>query len=104
MTVAELYQWAAIYRWGTSRISRLEGHLQAGYAVLPYDSNVCRRWADIRAECRRAGRPISAQDAWIAATALAFDLPLLTNNSDDFVAVSRLEILSVKGGSSADSS
>ncbi len=65
MTVAELYQWAAIHQWGTPRINRLENYLKEGYAVLPFDVNVCRHWGNIRAECRRAGRPISAQDAWI---------------------------------------
>ena len=92
MTVAELYQWTAIHQWGAARIQRLEDHLQDGYTVLPFDVHVCRHWGEIRAECQRAGRPISAQDAWIAATALAFDVPLLTNNGDDFVAVSHLQL------------
>jgi hypothetical protein len=33
---------------------------------------------DTRAECRSAGRPISPQDAWIAATALQHDLERIT--------------------------
>ena len=69
--------------------------LKEGYSVLPFDVNVCRHWVEIRAECQRAGRPISAQDAWIAATALAFELPLLTNNRDDFAAVGQLQMLTV---------
>lgn len=98
MTVAELYQWTALHQWGTPRIKRLETHLEAVYAVLPFDVNVCRYWGDVRAECQRAGRPISAQDAWIAATALAFGVPLLTNNSDDFMAVSGLQMLNTGTG------
>lgn len=96
MTVAELYQWAALHQWGLSRIKRMEAHLEASYAVLPFDVNVCRYWGDVRAECQRAGRRISAQDAWIAATALAFSVPLLTNNRDDFMAVSGLRMLNTR--------
>ena len=69
MTVAELFQWAAIHNWGTHRMSQLEASLQ-NYTILPFDVVLCRLWGEIRAKCRAAGRPISPQDAWIAATAL----------------------------------
>jgi predicted nucleic acid-binding protein len=50
-------------------------------------------WADIRARCRSAGRPISPQDAWIAASALQYALPLVTHNTADFEAVETLDII-----------
>ncbi|NOQ36360.1 MAG: type II toxin-antitoxin system VapC family toxin, partial [Methylococcaceae bacterium] len=37
MTVAELYQWAAIHHWGISRISQLESYLHERYSILPFD-------------------------------------------------------------------
>ena len=37
------------------------------------DDNLCTVWATIRADARAAGRALSPQDAWIAATALALD-------------------------------
>jgi predicted nucleic acid-binding protein len=69
MTVAELFQWAAVRNWGQSRINQLELSLR-DYVILPFDIALCRLWAQVRARCRAAGRPISPQDAWIAATAL----------------------------------
>ncbi|NKQ34663.1 MAG: type II toxin-antitoxin system VapC family toxin [Chloroflexi bacterium] len=92
MTVAELYQWAFIRNWGERRLKELEKQLQ-GYLVFPFDIVVCRYWAEVRADCRRAGRPISSQDAWVAATALQYNLPLVTHNPADFSAVANLKII-----------
>lgn len=68
MTVAELYQWAAVRNWGQRRVYQLETHLRS-YVVIPFDSTVCQVWGSVRAVCQRAGQPISVQDAWIAASA-----------------------------------
>jgi len=38
---------------------------------------------------------IFKKDAWIAATALQYKLPLVTHNPDDFNAVDNLEIISI---------
>src|SRR5262245_30795552 len=46
--------------------------------ALPLDA--ARRYAEIRAELRRAGQPVGSNDLWIAAHALADDLTLVTNN------------------------
>jgi tRNA(fMet)-specific endonuclease VapC len=69
MTVAELYQWAYIRNWGKQKLTRLEEQLRA-YVIVPYDNELCKQWATVCVERQRLGRPISVQDAWIAATAL----------------------------------
>ncbi len=92
MTVAELFQWAAVRKWGERRKSELEDALQ-NYVILPFDVELCRFWGKIRAECRSAGRPISPQDAWIAATAIHHALRLVTHNPDDFDAVKGIEVI-----------
>jgi len=92
VTVAELYQWAYIRNWSETRRQKLEASLQ-NYAVLPFDLTLCRLWGEIRSKCRAKGRPISPQDAWIAATAFRFHLPLVTHNPIDFEAVEDLQIL-----------
>jgi predicted nucleic acid-binding protein len=83
MTVAELFQWAAIRSWGKARLGRLEQLLET-YTILPVDMNLCRHWAEIRATRSKAGLPISPQDAWIAAAALRYQLALITHNPDDY--------------------
>ena len=52
--------------------------------VLPFDSAAASAYADIGANRRRAGRPIGAFDAAIAAIARSRSLPLATRNLSDF--------------------
>jgi tRNA(fMet)-specific endonuclease VapC len=92
MTAAELFQWAFTRHWGESRIQGLEVSLQS-YTILPFDVDLCKRWGEIRAARRAKGRPISPQDAWIAATALQHHLPLVTHNRSDFEAIEELELI-----------
>jgi len=92
MTVAELFQWAAVRRWGEARIARLEQYLEH-YTTLPVDINTCRQWATVRASRSAAGMPISPQDAWVAATALRYCLPLITHNPDDFQQIPGLTVI-----------
>jgi tRNA(fMet)-specific endonuclease VapC len=92
MTVAELFQWAFVHNWGARRMSQLETSLQ-NYTVLPFDIALCRLWGEVRANCRAVGRPISPQDAWIAATALQHRMPLVTHNPADFEAIEELELI-----------
>ena len=92
MTVAELFQWAFVHNWGARRMSQLETSLQ-NYTVLPFDIALCRLWGEVRARCRAVGRPISPQDAWIAATALQHRMPLVTHNPAYFEAIEELELI-----------
>jgi tRNA(fMet)-specific endonuclease VapC len=96
MTVAELYQWAYIRNWGSRKLTQLEEQLHQ-YVIVPFDNELCKQWASISVQRRRMGRPISVQDAWIAATALRHNCPLVTHNSDDFSNITGLEIISEAG-------
>ena len=93
MTVAELFQWAAVRNWGANRVHQLEQTLLETYTVLAFDINTCRLWGIVRAKCRSTGRPISPQDAWIAATALQHKFPLVTHNPADFEIIEDLELI-----------
>ena len=93
MTIAELYQWAAVHKWGIRRINALEHTLERDYTHVPIDWETCRLWGIIRAECRKIGHTISAQDAWIAATARQYNLPLVTHNPTDFEPVCGLQVI-----------
>ena len=45
-------------------------------------------------ETRRAGTPMSVADAWVAATALHLQLPLVTHNRTHFAGIAGLTIIS----------
>jgi tRNA(fMet)-specific endonuclease VapC len=50
MTVAELYQWAAVRKWGARRRAQLDQTLN-NYLVIPVDIDMCRIWGE-RPSCR----------------------------------------------------
>ncbi|OYY93653.1 MAG: hypothetical protein B7Y41_10395 [Hydrogenophilales bacterium 28-61-23] len=60
---------------------------------LPFDSVAAEHFARLVAERRRIGRPITTQDAQIAAIALANDMPLATRNTDGFKAIPGLALV-----------
>ena len=91
MTVAEMYEGAARAAWGAARIQQLEQVLQS-YVIVASSPRICRAWGEVRFVRRQ--RPISAQDAWIAATALVRGLPLATNDVSGFSGIGGLRILS----------
>ena len=62
---------------------RTFGGLFAG-RVLPFDSSAARDYADIAAERRAAGRPISQSDCQIAAIARSRGIAVATRNVRDF--------------------
>jgi tRNA(fMet)-specific endonuclease VapC len=93
MTVAELYQWAYVRNWGEQKLAQLEDRLRS-YVVVPYDNELCRQWAKVCAERQRLGKPISVQDAWIAATALRHGCSVIPHNRDDFADIAGLTVIS----------
>ena len=96
MTLAEMRQGALDASWGPRRSAVLESYL-ADFSVLHSDSLLCSTWAAVRNESTQKGRPISAADAWIAATALVLTAPLVTNNSKDYRHLDKLQIISARG-------
>src|SRR5687767_8178214 len=82
-TVAELLRWPLERGWGPSRRANWEQSLRR-YVVQPWDWELCRRWAQVRADCRRIGHPIDTADAWQAATALHLGVHLVTHNRRHF--------------------
>jgi predicted nucleic acid-binding protein len=55
---------------------------QATYVALPVDEAVASAFAELVAIARRAGRRPRVQDAWIAATARAHDVPVYSQDAD----------------------
>ncbi len=93
MTVAELDRWAIQYTWGEAKRNGLETFLQK-YFISFSDRALCRKWAEAVYSARRNGRPIRTADAWIAATALLYEVPLVTHNCSNYAGVAGLDVIS----------
>jgi tRNA(fMet)-specific endonuclease VapC len=93
MTLGELRLWGIMRRWRQTRMTALENAVEK-CVVFPPDDQTVTMWADITAKCRQLGRPISCGDAWIAATAVRHQLPLVTHNRQDFAPVAGLKVIS----------
>ncbi len=89
-TLGELLEGAALANWGPVRWARLETML-ARLTVLHSSEDVVVQWAEVRA-VRRA-QPMPVADCWIAATALAFGLELVTHNPADFSGIPGLAVI-----------
>lgn len=93
MTMAELFQWSLTSNWGQRKMSEFEVHLKR-YSIHHSTSELAHLWAEIRNNGRRLGNCIAPADAWIAATALYYNVPLVTHNAGDFQNVAGLTIIS----------
>jgi tRNA(fMet)-specific endonuclease VapC len=89
-TVGELEAGALLSNWGLRRRNELAEQLSI-CTVLDSNELIVLRYAEVRVARRQ--QPISAQDAWIAATALAYDLELVTHDAGDFAGIPGLRII-----------
>ena len=82
ITVGEL-RWGVLMaddpavRHRRMRTLELVGRLEP----LPVDDAVADAWAGLVAQLRQAGQRMGVNDSWIAATAIAHDLPLVTQDA-----------------------
>ena len=91
VTVAEMHYGAERARWGAKRRKSLEEHLK-NFVVVPYNNEIAKTYARVVVERERSGRAISWPDAWIAATVLWHDLPLVTHDGD-FAGITGLNLI-----------
>jgi predicted nucleic acid-binding protein len=61
---------------------------------LPIDGSVARAWAALRLRLREAGRRMPLNDSWIAATAIAEGIPVVSQD-DDYDNVPGLAVIRV---------
>ena len=61
---------------------------------MPYECDLCTKWAEVTVEAQAAGRRIDCADAWIAATAVLTGSPLITHNRNDYLGVPGLTLIS----------
>ena len=92
MAIAELDRWALAHNWGEKRKRDLETFMQR-FTVIEVSRDLCRKWAEATHSAHRAGRPIETADAWMAATALLYNVPLITHNGRHYAGVSGLQVI-----------
>ncbi len=83
ITVGELRSGVLSATDTTARAARLRSLSKALESEpLPVDDGVAIAWAELRARLRERGRHLAVNDSWIAATAIAHGLPLVTQDRD----------------------
>ena len=99
MTMAELEFGARRRNWGTRRQEELRNFVTLHFVELLPTRETAFLWGRIKAEAEQNGRQVEAADAWIAATALEYTVPLMTNNRRDFEFISGLQLITKAGDS-----
>lgn len=64
----------------------------APIAIVDFDPECAERYGSVRSDLERRGIPIGPLDTMIAAHALRLRLPLVTNNTKEFVRVQSLTL------------
>lgn len=80
---AELYFGASNSARVAENLDRVERFCRV-FESLPFDDQAARVYGSIRAQLRREGRPIGANDLLIAAIATATSASLITRNHEEF--------------------
>jgi tRNA(fMet)-specific endonuclease VapC len=93
VTVGELYTWTVTRQWSSKRIAELEQRLKAA-VIVPYDLELCKVYARLRAALQAKGAGVAANDLWIASCAIRHSLPLITHNHKHFAAIPGLRVIS----------
>lgn len=63
------------------------------FTLLEIDEAVAWQASRVRRHLRQLGKPIGDNDVWIAATALCYGLPVVTNNVTHFARVPGIKIM-----------
>ncbi len=75
-----------------SKMRQLVDEFMLPFETLPFDSHCAHIYGSMRAYLEREGEVIGSNDLLIAATALANDAVLVTNNVDEFKRVPNLSL------------
>jgi tRNA(fMet)-specific endonuclease VapC len=92
MTVAELYRWTIVRKWGRAKVNALQQAIGSCVILAPDDET---HWLWAR-NMSVQGRQLPVADAWIAAAALQHQLPLVTHNTADFAHLHDVKTLTAK--------
>ena len=92
MTYAELRGWKLNRGWGVNLSVKLDSALKR-YSIQNTNNAICEAWAEIIFNSRKTGLTIAHPDAWIAATAISLNVPLVSHNARHFKHIERLDLI-----------
>ena len=95
ITIGELRAGVLAARDVTTRDTRL-ATLTAAMTLDPIaiDDDVAAQWARLRVMLRDSGQRMPVNDSWIAATAMALQVPIVTQD-DDYINLAELRVVRV---------
>src|SRR5947209_19831207 len=96
ISVGELYVWAELRSWSPTNIARFEERLKA-CVIIPYDLELCKTYARVKAKLPPHLRAIPVNDFWIGISAIRHSIPLLTHNREDFERIPGLMLIEISG-------
>lgn len=82
-TVAELRRWSILRKWGSARRAKLDEFL-GNCRVVAVSESLIAKWAEITSYSKEHGKGLQGGDAWIASTALLYQIPLASHNRRHF--------------------
>lgn len=93
ITLAELHLGVLMAHGSAVRARRLRTltMVQNTFEPLPIDPEVARTFAELVAEARRLRKRPKIMDTWIAATAVAHDVPVYTQD-EDFAEIPKVRV------------
>lgn len=95
VTVAELRAGVLVADDPAERAVRLATlTLAQSFEAVPIDDAVAEAWARLRVELRLRQRRMPVNDSWIAATAMALRIPIVTQDAD-YVTIPGLDVIRV---------
>jgi len=94
MTCAEIERGMRQADWGEHRKNEMRDFIADKFTVISSNDPICIKWGDILVLQLKKGRPISFADAWIAATALVYKIPIITHNRKHFETIDELKVIS----------
>jgi tRNA(fMet)-specific endonuclease VapC len=93
ITLGELYRWPLVRGWGDTRRKNLEAFIYRRCVLYPFSPALCQIWAEATYQASQNGYTVPVADSWIAAMALLYEIPLVTNNPSDYEGIPGLNVV-----------
>ena len=92
VSLAKLYDWAHSRSDPTPTRAAIQSLLKYEVALIPFDADCAEEFGRLRPDLRRQGITVDNMDLLIGATALVYDLTLVTHNTRHFQNIPNLRL------------